>query len=91
MHITNIAFVLFIVMVAVVGNAPLAIFLGIIFSLYFKPDINFISRKVSTIPLQIGIVILGTTINLSFILNINPVYIVWISLFVLFSFFGGLS
>ena len=90
MHMTNIAFVFFIVIVAIVGNAPLAIFLGIIFSLYFKPDINFISRKVSTIPLQIGIVILGTTINLSFILNINPVYIVWISLFVLFSFFGGL-
>ena len=90
MHIMNIAVVLFIVMVAVVGNAPLAIFLGIIFSIYFKPDINFVSRKLSTIPLQIGIVILGTTINLSFILNINPVYIVWISLFVLFSFFGGL-
>ena len=90
MHMTNIAFVFFIVMVAIVGNAPLAIFLGIIFSIYFKPDINFISRKVSTIPLQIGIVILGTTINLSFILNINPVYIVWICLFVLFSFFGGL-
>ena len=87
---TNIAFIFFIVIVAIVGNAPLAIFLGIIFSIYFKPDINFISRKVSTIPLQIGIVILGTTINLSFILNINPVYIVWICLFVLFSFFGGL-
>ena len=90
MHMINIAFIFFIVIVAIVGNAPLAIFLGIIFSIYFKPDINFISRKVSTIPLQIGIVILGTTINLSFILNINPVYIVWISLFVLFSFFGGL-
>lgn len=90
MHMTNIAFIFFIVIVAIVGNAPLAIFLGIIFSIYFKPDINFISRKVSTIPLQIGIVILGTTINLSFILNINAVYIVWISLFVLFSFFGGL-
>jgi uncharacterized integral membrane protein (TIGR00698 family) len=90
MHIMNIAFVLFVVIVAVVGNAPLAIFLGIIFSIYFKPDINFISRKVSTIPLQIGIVILGTTINLSFILDINPIYIVLISLFVLFSFIGGL-
>ena len=90
MHMTNIAFVFFIVIVAIVGNAPLAIFLGIIFSIYFKPDINFVSRKLSTIPLQIGIVILGTTINLSFILNINPIYIVWISLFVLFSFFGGL-
>ena len=90
MHMINIAFIFFIVIVAIVGNAPLAIFLGIIFSIYFKPDINFISRKVSTIPLQIGIVILGTTINLSFILNINPIYIVWISLFVLFSFFGGL-
>jgi uncharacterized integral membrane protein (TIGR00698 family) len=90
MHMTNIAFVFFIVIVAIVGNAPLAIFLGIIFSIYFKPDINFISRKVSTIPLQIGIVILGTTINLSFILNINPVYIVLISLFVFFSFIGGL-
>ena len=90
MHMINIAFVFLIVIVAIIGNAPFAIFLGIIFSIYFKPDINFISRKVSTIPLQIGIVILGTTINLSFILNINPVYIVWISLFVLFSFFGGL-
>jgi uncharacterized integral membrane protein (TIGR00698 family) len=90
MHMTNIAFVFFIVIVAIVGNAPLAIFLGIIFSIYFKPDINFVSRKLSTIPLQIGIVILGTTINLSFILNINPVYIVLISLFVFFSFIGGL-
>ena len=90
MHIMNIAFVLFIVIVAIVGNAPLAIFLGIIFSIYYKPDINFVSRKLSTIPLQIGIVILGTTINLSFILNINPVYIVLISLFVFFSFIGGL-
>ena len=90
MHMINIAFVFLIVIVAIIGNAPFAIFLGIIFSIYFKPDINFISRKVSTIPLQIGIVILGTTINLSFILNINPVYTVWISLFVLFSFFGGL-
>ena len=90
MHMINIAFVFLIVIVAIIGNAPFAIFLGIIFSIYFKPDINFISRKVSTIPLQIGIVILGTTINLSFILNINPIYIVWISLFVLFSFFGGL-
>ena len=86
----NIAFVLFVVIVAVVGNAPLAIFLGIIFSLYFKPDINFISRKVSTTPLQIGIVILGSTINLSFILDINPIYIVLISLFVFFSLIGGL-
>jgi uncharacterized integral membrane protein (TIGR00698 family) len=90
MHIMNIAFVLFIVIVAIVGNAPLAIFLGIIFSLYFKPDINFISRKVSTTPLQIGIVILGSTINLSFVLDINPIYIVLISLFVFFSFIGGL-
>ena len=90
MHMTNIAFVFLIVIVAIIGNAPFAIFLGIIFSIYFKPDINFISRKVSTIPLQIGIVILGTTINLSFILDINPIYIVLISLFVLFSFIGGL-
>ena len=90
MHMINIAFVFLIVIVAIIGNAPFAIFLGIIFSIYFKPDINFISRKVSTIPLQIGIVILGTTINLSFILNINPVYIVLISLFVFFSFIGGL-
>jgi len=90
MHMINIAFIFFIVIVAIVGNAPLAIFLGIIFSLYFKPDINFISRKVSTTPLQIGIVILGSTINLSFVLDINPIYIVLISLFVFFSFIGGL-
>ena len=90
MNQINVGFVLFLVAVTYISNAPLAIFLGIIFSLYFKPDINFISRKVSTIPLQIGIVILGSTLNIAYILDINPTYIVWISLFVFFSFFGGL-
>ena len=40
--------------------------------------------------MQIGIVILGSTLNIAYILDINPTYIVWISLFVFFSFFGGL-
>ena len=71
-------------------SAPIAIGLGIIFSLLIKPDKKFITRRVSTIPLQIGVVILGLTIGLKSAFDIGNNYFGWITLFVFLSFFGGL-
>ena len=84
----SLAFLLLIAVV--INNAALAVFLGILFSLVYKPNISFISRKISTIPLQIGIVFLGFTISANYILDIGSKYFLWITLFVLLSFFGGL-
>ena len=71
-------------------SAPIAIALGIVFSLLIKPGKNFITRRVSTIPLQIGVVILGLTIGMQSVLDIGNNYFGWINLFVFLSFFGGL-
>jgi uncharacterized integral membrane protein (TIGR00698 family) len=71
-------------------SAPIAIGLGIIFSLLIRPDNNFITRRVSTIPLQIGVVILGLTIGINSALHVGNNYFGWITLFVFLSFFGGL-
>ena len=71
-------------------SAPIAIGLGIIFSLLIRPDNKFITRRVSTIPLQIGVVILGLTIGINSALHVGNNYFGWITLFVFLSFFGGL-
>ena len=55
---------IFLILVLITMSAPIAIGLGIMFSLLIKPDNKFITRRVSTIPLQIGVVILGSTIGL---------------------------
>ena len=72
------------------GNAALSIFLGIAFTFFFKPPSLFFSRRLGTIPLQIGIVILGATISLPYAVSVSSVYLPWISLFVILSFFAGL-
>ena len=71
-------------------NAAAAIFLGIIFTFIMKPEKSFFSRQIGTIPLQIGIVIVGATISLSDAWSTSAKYLPWISLFVLASFFTGL-
>ena len=71
-------------------SAPISIVLGIMFSLLIKPDNKFITRRVSTIPLQIGVVMLGLTIGLKSALDVGNNYFGWITLFVFLSFFGGL-
>lgn len=77
-------------MAIIAGNAALSIFLGIAFTFFFKPSSLFFSRRLGTIPLQIGIVVLGTTISLPYAVNVSSVYLPWISLFVILSFFAGL-
>ena len=81
---------LFFALVLFIGNAAASIFLGIIFALIIKPDKSFVSLKIGTTPLQIGIVILGATISLPYAWSVSANYLPWISLFVLGSFFAGL-
>ena len=73
-----------------IGNAALSIFAGILFAYFFKLPTSFITRRVGTMPLQIGIVLLGATISLPYALAVSSVYLPWISLFVIASFVAGL-
>ena len=86
----NFIFLLIVLTAIFAGNAALSIFLGIAFTFFFKPSSLFFSRRLGTIPLQIGIVVLGTTISLPYAVNVSSVYLPWISLFVILSFFAGL-
>ena len=85
-----IVFALFFTLVLFLSNAAASIFLGIIFALIIKPEKSFVSLKIGTTPLQIGIVILGATISLPYAWSVSANYLPWISLFVLGSFFTGL-
>ena len=64
--------------------------MGILFAYFLKPSPTFFTRRIGTIPLQIGIVLLGATISLPYALNVSSEYLPWISLFVIISFFLGL-
>ena len=86
----NFIFLLIVLTAIFAGNAALSIFLGIAFTFFFKPSSLFFSRRLGTIPLQIGIVILGATISLPYAVSVSSVYLPWISLFVILSFFLGL-
>jgi len=83
-------FALVVLIAIFIGNAALSIFLGIIFTFFLKPSKTFFSRRIGTIPLQIGIVLIGATISLPYALNVSSEYLPWISLFVIASFFAGL-
>ena len=73
-----------------IGNAALSIFAGILFAYFLKPSTTFVTRRVGTMPLQIGIVLIGATISLPYALAVSSVYLPWISLFVIVSFVAGL-
>ena len=83
-------FALLVLVSLFIGNAALSIFAGILFAYFLKPSKMFISRRVGTIPLQIGIVLIGGTISLPYALGVSSVYLPWVSLFVIVSFVAGL-
>ena len=72
------------------GNAALSIFAGILFAYFLKPSTTFVTRRLGTMPLQVGIVLIGATISLPYALAVSSVYLPWISLFVIVSFVAGL-
>ena len=73
-----------------IGNAALSIFAGILFAYFLKPPTSFITRRVGTTPLQIGIVLIGASISMPYALGVSSIYLPWISLFVIVSFVAGL-
>jgi uncharacterized integral membrane protein (TIGR00698 family) len=72
------------------SNAVLSILLGIFFSFFLKPSKDFFLIKIGSIPLQLGVVLLGFTINIPYAISIGSDYFVWILLFVIFVFLIGI-
>ena len=74
-------------LLAVTALSPiLSISLGLVYSLLYKNNAQEISIKVSTIPLQIGIVLLGFTISTITLIPIIDANAMWVLLFIVFSF-----
>ena len=65
-----------------ISNPAAAVFIGIAFAMACKPETSFVTKQVSSYPLQIGIVILGATIQFKLVQDVAVSYFPWISLFV---------
>lgn len=82
----NFILIIFSLLAVIVLSPILAIFLGLIYSLIYKNNAQAISTKISTIPLQIGIVLMGFTISTATLIPIIDTYAMWVLLFIIFSF-----
>ena len=85
--LSNFIFIVFSFIVIVLISPILSIVIGILFALLYRDKANNISKKISSYPLQIGIVLLGLTISLNSLMPIVKNYFIWVSFFVIFSFF----
>ena len=83
---SNFLLIVFSLLTAIVLSPILAISLGLIYSFLYKNNAQEISTKVYTIPLQIGIVLLGFTINIDTLIPILDSYVIWVLFFIIFSF-----
>lgn len=83
---SNLLLIVFSLLTAIVLSPILAISLGLIYSFLYKNNAQEISTKVYTIPLQIGIVLLGFTINIDTLIPILDSYVIWVLFFIIFSF-----
>ena len=82
----NFILIIFSLLAIIVLSPILAIFLGLIYSLIYKNNAQAIATKISTIPLQIGIVLIGFTISTATLIPIIDTYAMWVLLFIIFSF-----
>ena len=83
---SNILFLIFFLIVIVTLSPLIAISLGLVYSLIYSDYSQSISSRINTIPLQIGIVLLGFTISLTTLMPIISSYAWWILFFIIFSF-----
>ena len=83
---SNFLLIVFSLLAAILLSPILAISLGLIYSFLYKNNAQGISTKVYTIPLQIGIVLLGFTINIDTLIPILDSYVIWVLFFIIFSF-----
>ena len=77
---------IFICISILVGNAALALFLGIILASYREVPTNFFTQKYGSRILQTGIVFLGGSLSLDSFFEINSSYFLLISLYVITAF-----
>ena len=77
---------LFIFISTWVGNAALALFLGIILASLKEVPVDFFTQKYGSRILQVGIVFLGGSLSLDSFLAINSSYFLLISLYVVIAF-----
>ena len=82
----NFILIIFSLLAVIFLSPILAIFLGLIYSLIYKNNAQAIATKISTIPLQIGIVLIGFTISKDTLIPIIDTYATWVLLFIIFSF-----
>ena len=85
-NLANIIFVISSFFVIFFIHPILSIILGILFATFFKDKAKVISKKIGSYPLQIGIVFLGSTIGLDTLTPVIKDYLIWVSIFVIFSF-----
>lgn len=83
---SNILFLIFFLIVIVTLSPLIAISLGFVYSFIYSDYAQSISSRINTIPLQIGIVLLGFTISLTTLMPIISSYAWWILFFIIFSF-----
>lgn len=83
---SNILFLIFFLIVIVTLSPLIAISLGLVYSFIYSDYSQSISSRINTIPLQIGIVLLGFTISLTTLIPIISSYAWWILFFIIFSF-----
>lgn len=83
---SNILFLIFFLIVIVTLSPLIAISLGLVYSFIYSDYSQSISSRINTIPLQIGIVLLGFTISLTTLMPIISSYAWWILFFIIFSF-----
>jgi len=74
---SNFLLIVFSLLTAIVLSPILAISLGLIYSFLYKNNAQEISTKVYTIPLQIGIVLLGFTISTITLIPIIDANAMW--------------
>ena len=82
----NFLLIIFSLTALVVLSPILSISLGFLYSLLYKKNAQKISTQVTTIPLQIGIVLLGFTISTATLIPIIDSYAIWVLFFIIFSF-----
>ena len=84
--LSNILFLIFFLIAIATLSPLLAMSLGLVYSFLYSDYAENISSRINTIPLQIGIVLLGFTISLTTLVPIIDSYMLWILFFIIFSF-----
>jgi uncharacterized integral membrane protein (TIGR00698 family) len=88
---SNFLLIIFSLLAVLVLSPIISISLGLVYSFLYKNNAQKISAQVNTIPLQVGIVLLGFTISTVTLIPIIDAYVLWVLFFIIFSFVLSVS